>query len=89
MRGFKQFLGEGKKLKISSTYWNKLSQTDKDVFQQLFYGYEYSEVNTIKSFITAIKKKFGDLGSVQVVNPHTVKSNGKDWTYSPDLKHWR
>ena len=51
-------------VKISAKVWNKYSEEEQDLFRQLIPM--ASGVNEIKSFISAIKKRFGTIEGVVV-----------------------
>lgn len=74
------------KTKVSINVWNKYSATEKQLFQELIPL--AGGVNEIKSFITAIKKRFGTVEDIVVHKMGCVIVNNRLSFWSNDNKRW-
>jgi len=73
-------------VKISANVWNKYSDSEKELFQRLIPM--ACGVNEIKSFITAIKKRFGTVEGVKIHKMGCVVVDGCICFWSQESKRW-
>jgi hypothetical protein len=88
-RTFRSYLKEANQLKVSKDYWNKLNDAEKEAFKIIAstkYGFD---VQSAKSFLTAIKKKFGGVEKVSNVKPNLlVDYKGETLASSKETGNW-
>lgn len=73
-------------MKISVSTWDKYSASERELFQKLIPF--ASTVNEIKSFITAIKKRFGTVDGVVIHKINCVVVGGHLSFWNTDAKRW-
>jgi len=75
--------------KISRDVWNKYTKEEQDIIIYLMDNFKYSDLQSVKSFLTAIKKLTNNnLNKVKVLNLGSIKYNNKTYSYSFDSKGW-
>lgn len=75
-----------KNAKVSVNVWNRYSESEKELFRRLIPL--ACSVNEIKSFITAIKKRFGTVEGITLHKMDCLVIDGRLSFWNQDSKRW-
>ena len=74
-----------KTLKVGQ-WWEKLDEQQQEAFKVIYFRGSY-DVNPIRKFLTATKKKF--TGPVIYCKKFLIESDGRTYEYSHEADSWR